>query len=223
MNQGAKRHKLADRGEDLYETPDCATRTLLGVEMLPERIWEPCAGRGAISRILTARGHDVLAQDLVAYPGADADIVAPVDFMCARAAPFPDAYIVTNPPFKIADAFIRHGLSLGCPMIVLLRLMAIEGANRSDLVDRHLIRIWAGKERLPRMHREGWAGNYSNSGAPFAWFVFSPRAADRVIELRRVSWRKEVMPDAVRSVHSTQPVDGEAPGRFRGRSWLHWP
>jgi hypothetical protein len=70
--------------------------------------------------------------------------------------------------------------------------MAIEGANRSDLVDQHLVRIWAGIERLPMMHREGWPGpKNSNSGAPFAWFVFSAdkRPVGDPIQLRRMSWR----------------------------------
>ena len=40
--------------------------------------------------------------------------------------------IATNSPFKLADQFIRHGLELGLPMIVVLRLMAPEGSGRSD-------------------------------------------------------------------------------------------
>jgi hypothetical protein len=105
--------------------------------------------------------------------------------------------IVTNPPYKLADAFIRHGLSFGLPVIVLLRLMAIEGANRSDIIDRHLARVWAGIERLPTMHREGWEGKrITNSGAPFAWFVFVPgERGGAAVELRRMSWRSE-LPEA---------------------------
>src|SRR6185437_11520028 len=115
--------------------------------------------------------------DLCAYEGRDLDISTGVDFLTER-RPIDDRVetIVTNPPYKLADQFIRHGLSLGLPVIVLLRLMAIEGAHRSDLIDKHLIRIWAGIERLPFMHREGWTGpKNSNSGAPFAWFVFDPQ------------------------------------------------
>ncbi|WP_276199029.1 class I SAM-dependent methyltransferase [Chelatococcus sp. XZ-Ab1] len=163
------------------------------MQPLPQRIWEPCAGRGAIARELTAAGHDVVAFDLVPHAGADPGIVTPIDFLLERAAPAGCACIVTNPPYKLADAFIRHGLALVPTVIVLLRLMAIEGAGRSDLIDRHLVRVWAGIERLPTMHREGWSGNrLTNSGAPFAWFVFSadPRPAGTPIELMRMSWRE---------------------------------
>jgi hypothetical protein len=64
MNSGARRHALIERGADLYESPACATETLLRVERLPLSIWEPCAGRGAISRILQAAGHFVTSSDL---------------------------------------------------------------------------------------------------------------------------------------------------------------
>ena len=72
--------------------------------------------------------------------------------------------IITIPPYKLADDFIRHGLSLGLPFVALLRLMALEGYGRSDLMDRHLRRVWAGNERLPMMHREGWQGPRTASG-----------------------------------------------------------
>jgi hypothetical protein len=192
VRQGADRAPLKDRKNDLYETPPEATLTLLRAEPLPPLIWEPCAGRGAIARILRAAGRTVVTHDLVAYEGADPGIESGIDFLMERQAPIGCACVVTNPPFKLADAFIRHGLALGCDVIVLLRLMAIEGANRTDLMDTFCRRVHAGIERLPQMHREGWEGpKQSNSGAPFAWFVFSPtpRPLGSPIDLRRVSWR----------------------------------
>ena len=192
MKQGAARHAIKERGNDLYETPDQAIKTLLRVEELPPRIWEPAAGRGAISRYLIAAGHDVVMTDLVAYDGADEGITPGVDFLMEHRAPEGVEAIVTNPPYKLQDAFLRHAITLVPRTYVLLRLMALEGAGRSDLIDGHLVRVWAGIERLPMMHREGWEGaKLSNSGAPFAWFVFDrePRPSGIPIELRRMSWR----------------------------------
>ena len=63
----AGRHRLAERGDDLYETPPEATRALLQVERLPHRIWEPACGPGAIARVLRDAGHAVVATDLVDY------------------------------------------------------------------------------------------------------------------------------------------------------------
>lgn len=188
--QGAARHGFQERGNDLYETPAEATRALIKHVPLPLRIWEPAAGRGAIKRVLEAAGHEVHACDLVTYDGADEGIFGGFDFLAETIAPAPDCAIVTNPPYKLADQFIRHGLSLGVPVIVLLRLMAIEGRRRSDIIDSHLRSVWAGVERLPMMHREGWAGSkITTSGAPFAWFVFEPGERKGPIELHRISWR----------------------------------
>lgn len=197
MNQGAKRHSLKDRGNDLYETPDCATLALIRHELLPSRgwgpdahIWEPAAGRGAIARHLIAAGFNVTMTDLVAHPGADPGITSGVDFLMESRAPAGCTTIVTNPPFKLGDEFIRHGLRLCDRVIVLLRLMALEGAGRSDIIDHHLMRVWVGRERLPFMHRDGWEGpRSSNSGAPFAWFVFDRAGATDGIRMHRISWR----------------------------------
>ena len=210
MNQGAKRHALSERGHDLYETPACAPAALLLHEPLIQEdvtIWEPCAGRGAISRVLRAAGHEVVTEDLAAYDGADPGIAAPRDFFMAERPPQNCGLIVTNPPFMHADEFILHGLDLGCDVIVLLRLMAQEGVDgkrkgsgvRSKLIDQHLARVWLGRERLPMLHRDGWEGKkiQGSSGVPFAWFVFEarPHDPDRGYVTRRISWRVAALPD----------------------------
>jgi hypothetical protein len=186
-----QRHSFADRGNDLYETPACATLALIRTgELTPgENVWEPCAGRGAIMRVLEANGIPVLACDLIDYPGRHDGVHTGWDFL-KEESPL-RSVIVTNPPYKIQDKFIRHGLALGCKVVVLLRLATLEGSGRKDLIDTHLRRVWAGIERLPMMHRDGWEGpKNGNSCAPFAWFVFEPGKRAGPIELRRMSWRE---------------------------------
>jgi hypothetical protein len=195
VRQGADRGSLKDRGHDLYETPPCATRALIRTGCLDqfEHIFEPCAGRGAISReLIAAGGWRVLAHDLVAYEGADEGIHAPIDFFQARGLIEVDA-IVTNPPFKQADDFVRKGLSLGVPVIVLLRLMALEGAGRADIL-QHLHHVFVGVERLPKFQRDNWKGNrLKTETAPFAWFIFRPqRRHGDTFTVSRISWREEV-------------------------------
>jgi hypothetical protein len=193
VRQGADRGKLIDRGDDLYETPPCATRALIRTGALNsfERIFEPCAGRGAISRVLKRAGWAVLAHDLIAYSGADEDIYPRIDFFKAERTYWVQA-IVTNPPFRQADEFIRKGLSLGLPVIVLLRLMSLEGANRSDIL-QHLHHVFIGIERLPKFQREGWTGKrLTTETAPFGWFIFRPqRRHGDTFTCSRISWREE--------------------------------
>ena len=186
--QGTDRHAFADRGNDLYETPPQATRALMRATHLPGYLWEPCAGRGAIVSVLRNAGRVVLAQDLVAYDGAMPGIDTPCDFLMYRSAH--GEAIVTNPPYKLANQFIRHGLGLGLPFYALLRLAALEGAARSDLIDNHLTNVWVGIERLPMLHRDGWEGpKQATSTLPYAWFLFRPEKREGPIALERISWR----------------------------------
>jgi hypothetical protein len=62
-----QRHPLAERGDDLYETPPVAVEALLRVEKIPHRVWEPACGPGNIVKVLRTAGHEVLASDLVDY------------------------------------------------------------------------------------------------------------------------------------------------------------
>lgn len=185
---GGRRHKLADRKNDLYETPPEATRALIRHEAtLPRRIWEPACGPGAIVRELRAAGRDVVSSDLVSYGTPDQDYTA--DFLMEFRAPEGVGGIVTNPPFKLSDAFVRKGLEL-CPVVIILnRLAFLEGAGRSDIIDRHLERVWVGVERLPMIHRDGWEGPKASSAMPFAWFVFRRDRLGASTTLRRISWR----------------------------------
>lgn len=195
MKQGANRHALRDRKNDLYETPACCVTSAFSAGVFSDAgsvIWEPCAGRGAISRELRRFGFNVIAQDLVDHPGRDADIATGIDFLMERRAPDGVTAIIRNPPFKLADPFIRHALQLVPRVIVLLRAMAIEGSARADLIDGHLRHYWIGIDRPPAMHRDGWEGpRLTNSGAPFAWFDFSaqPKGRHDPISLHRFRWR----------------------------------
>jgi hypothetical protein len=163
-------HSYAERGNDLYETPPCAIEALLQVEQLPHRIWEPAAGHGAIVRVLRDAGHAVTASDLIDY--GDLHFVA--DFHSVTKAPARTKAIVTNPPFKPkVYRFIEHALDL-CPTVVILaRLALLESVERTEVLEhRGLARVHVFRERLPRMHREGWNGRKAPSAIPFAWFVW---------------------------------------------------
>lgn len=186
---GANRHALKERGDDLYETPVCATETLLRSVPLPTNIWEPACGRGAIAKVLVKHGHSVTSTDLVDYGYG----LSGVDFLMEWRAPKGVECIVTNPPFKLANEFVRKSLDLVPRCIMLLRLAYLEGAGRSDIIDGHLSRLLVGIERLPMMRRDGWDGpKKSNAAQPFAWFIFErnlPKRHTKTFE--RVSWRAE--------------------------------
>lgn len=178
------RHPLADRGDDLYETPAVAVEALLLAEPIPRVVWEPACGPGAISRALLDAGHTVYSSDLRDYGFG----LAGLNFLAARELPPGVQAIVTNPPYKDANAFVSTAIAL-CPLVaMLLRLPFLESeGRRAILEDGGLARVHVFRNRLPMMHRGGWQGNRTGSSMAFAWFVWD-RAHRGPATINRISW-----------------------------------
>jgi len=181
------RDPLNERGDDLYETPLVAVHALLKHVHLPTHIWEPAAGKGAISTPLREAGKIVYATDLVDH--GDPLTESRIDFLMEFRAPIGCDAIVTNPPFKLADQFVRHALfGIKVPMVVmLLRLAFLEGTGRYDVLDIHSPVVYLFRNRLPRMHRAGWTGNRASSSIAFAWYVWTQEHKGP-LEVRRITW-----------------------------------
>lgn len=184
---GNKRAALAERKNDLYETPAVAVEALLRVENIPGCVWEPACGPGAIVRVLRAAGRSVYATDLVDYASPDQD-ESGWDFLFERQMPLGAAAIVTNPPFKNAEAFVAKALELSPLVIMLLRLAFLESEKRRGILDNgKLARVHVFRNRLPMIHRDGWQGPKASSAMCFGWFVWDA-AHKGPTELHRLSW-----------------------------------
>jgi hypothetical protein len=187
--RGTGRAPLAERGNDLYQTPPEAVHALLRTEPLPKErvIWEPACGPGSIVRVLRRADYRVYATDLVNYGCPDSE--SGVDFLMERLPPFPIGAVVTNAPFKIGGEFVAHALALGIPKVVMLfRLAFLESACRDSILDGGLLaRVYPFSNRLPMMHRDGWQGPKARSAIAFAWFVWEA-GHHGPTELRRISW-----------------------------------
>jgi hypothetical protein len=167
----------AEGGDELHETPGRAVHALLEAEVLPQVLWEPAAGYGAIARILRGAGRAVIASDLRAYPTPDLDFVA--DFLTTTEVPAGVQAVITNAPFTKSAAFVRHAFALGIPQVFLLQRLAWSestGTDRADILEGgHLARVRIFRKRLPRMHRFGWNGPKASSPEGHAWYVFDVR------------------------------------------------
>lgn len=194
INTGNAKAKLSDRGDDLYETPAVAVRSLLAHEALPHVIWEPACGPGSIVGVLRAAGHVVIATDLVDYGCPDS--IARRDFLFEREALAGCECIVTNPPFKNAEAFVERARELVPKTVMLLRLAFLESERRRIILDRgDLARVYVFRNRLPMMHRAGRGtqiAKTNSSAMAFAWFVWD-RNHTGPTELRRISWSDETI------------------------------
>lgn len=188
LSTGNKRAPLADRKDDLYETPPVAVQALLKAERVPHHIWEPACGPGSIVRELRSAGHTVWATDLVDYGCENSE--SGVDFLLERQTRVDVEGIVTNPPYKLAGEFVAKALELAPYVAMLLRLAFIESERRRPILDTGtLARVHVFRNRLPMMHRDGWDGNKVSNPSAFAWFVWE-RNHSGPTTLNRISWEQ---------------------------------
>jgi hypothetical protein len=205
----------ADRGDNFYQTPPEATRTLLAFESFSSTVWEPACGLNAIGRILEDVDYEVILSDLVdrGCANRDGELQAVGDFLASRkdeAVDGPD--IVSNPPYgEVLNDFVAHALREHRPgkMALLLNLNFLCGfadEARNFVMDENPpARVYVFKRRLPMMHREGWDGKKASSRMNTAWFVWELQddgtyGTETVIH--RVDWRDYV------DVGARSPGDG---------------
>jgi hypothetical protein len=153
------------RSLDSYKTPRCAVEPLIAVESLPRGCWDPCGDDDDnIATALRFCGKTVVATDITRDG---------IDFRDRHEAPPGMEAIVTNPPFLLAADFVQHGLLLVPKVVVLERIQFLESEARAELFDAgKLARIFVFRDRVPRMHVEGWSGKRAAPAMMLAWFVF---------------------------------------------------
>jgi hypothetical protein len=172
---------------DPYFTCAEAIASLIALEghHLPQRLWEPAAGDGAIVHPLRETGRLVIASDIHDY-GLEGCALR--DYLTADPPPGIEG-IVSNPPYKHALQFAQKALSEVPYVAFLVRSnFDIEGVKRMTFRARHPpTRIWRSARRLPMMHRYGWTGNRAPSNVPYCWLVWdrcSPRTVTQDFDWR---------------------------------------
>lgn len=197
---GTKTATKDERGDDLYETPIEAMRTLLALESFGLNVVEPSVGRGAILRPLEAAGYEVRISDLVdrGITTRHGECQGVGDFLLS-AVEGGGWDIVTNPPYGVANAYAAHALREHKPrkMALLLNLnfmCGFEDRDRCFVMDEcPPARVYVFTRRLPMMHRDGWTGNKASSQMNTAWFVWEQNEGGSYdsasTQLIRVDWK----------------------------------
>ena len=131
---GASNHTAGERQrEDYYATEPRATELLCQLVQFDGPILEPSCGEGHISEELKRAGYDVTSRDLV-----DRGYGEVADFLAIDNLEW-NGNIVTNPPYKYAQAFVEKALQIipeGKKVCMFLKLTFLEGKAR-----KHLFRI----------------------------------------------------------------------------------
>ncbi len=161
FGHSAKQNRV--KGDD-YPTPYSLTRRLLEVEKFEKRykILEPAAGKKeAIVKVLKDQGFTVESRCL----SKGQDFLKSWD-------KFP--YIITNPPYSLADEFVEHSRKHATKKFaLLLRTNFLSGQRRiKDQRFRELRKVWI-FSRMPDLTQDlRTDGKFKTAMIVYAWFVF---------------------------------------------------
>jgi hypothetical protein len=164
---------------DFYRTPWECTRALIEAEgdQMPAVVWEPCCGEGDISAELKRSGREVHSTDLVDRAFGHGG----VNFFGVRTPPA--KALVTNPPFKHAEAMLRHATAIGLEYVAFLhKAHWLNAAERGNMVES----VWCPE----RCYLLQWRPDFKNQGSPTMdcnWYIFT-RAS-----LRARSWVSSIL------------------------------
>ena len=130
-----------DRPEsDFFPTPPDVTTALIDWLGLPgdTHVWEPACGDGAMADVIRGYGHFVSVSDIrpAAMPGAVTWDFLQAAWPTATAGRKPE-WIITNPPFNMAEAFIRQALSITPNVAMLLKSQFWHAQSRAKLFGEH--------------------------------------------------------------------------------------
>jgi hypothetical protein len=176
----ARKKAGADR-LNMFPTPPWAARALpleilfpLGLAERGMTCWEPACGAGHMAIPLAESFRAVFASDVHDWGYGDR---RDLDFTFALGAdaPWPVDWIITNPPFVLAEAFLDRALSIArLGVAMLLRTQWLEGGDRWRSVygaGRAPRLICPFADRVP-MIEAAWDPEAS-SATSYSWFVWA--------------------------------------------------
>ena len=174
----AQRHEPHDSPDD-FPTPPWAARALcewLDDHKYPiaeQRAWEPACGAGHMALPLMEYFNTVYASDVHDYGFGEVD-----DFLLP---PQPDRepanWIITNPPFKLAEEFFHQTRRVepNAGIALLCRSVWTEGVGRYQRVFKdHKPIVLQFCERVTMLKGRLEKPGARNTATAYAWFIWPP-------------------------------------------------
>ena len=167
----AQRHESSNSLDD-FPTPKWATRALMEYVLKlknPNHMSciEPACGRGYMSTVLNDYFGTVLSSDIYEYGYSEKK-----DFLAETTLAETD-WLITNPPFKLAEAFIAKGLKITSQGVaVLVRTVFLESIGRYNrLFSKYPPTMVAQfSERVPIV--KGRVDQRASTATGYAWIVW---------------------------------------------------
>lgn len=183
MSQNTSSAVMAQRVEphdslDFFPTPGWGTRALC--EWLLEResiarqvAWEPACGADHMVKPLFEYFDEVIGTDVHDYGHESVhDFLQPFLPRIVEARPGPH-WIITNPPFRLAEQFVHRALSVAqVGVAILVRTVFLEGGERQRVLfgPNPPTEILIFCERVPML--KGRVDRKASSATSYAWFVW---------------------------------------------------
>lgn len=166
------------KDQDFFETPAWVTRAILPHVPLSSSVLDPCAGKGAILKVVSERIDVECCDGMEIDPALSklANRYGGVETCDALKKSWHAGLVLMNPPFSKALAFVIHGINETAPhgasCAALLRLGMAAGQKRAKFWSQNPADVFV----LPR--RPSFTGGGTDR-TEYAWFVWGPGRGGR--------------------------------------------
>jgi len=214
----SQRTEARDSPDD-FPTPPWATRALIEHVIFEKRstfqdqsCLEPACGAGHMSKVLTDYFGRVESADAFDY---NYGIIR--DFMSHPQKPSSFDWVITNPPFRLAEDFLIRSLRIAkVGVAILARTVFLESVGRYTAIFQTTPPTTFAQfvERVPMVR--GRLDYKATTATGYAWFVWDKLAAEKVTRLvwippcRRIPERRgDYGPSAPARALATRPYRSE--------------
>jgi hypothetical protein len=171
---GFRAKPSGENPHDFFPTPHGVTKAFIEACDLPDGDWcEPAVGSGDIVEAVGPRKHWLTTdiRDVEKHRWAHCHS-SNYDFL-----QMPEGYrfdvIITNPPFYLAEEFVRKALKHATHVAMLLRLAFLESRKREAFHKENPSDVFV----LSR--RPSFMANGATDNSAYAWFVWGPGRGGR--------------------------------------------
>ena len=165
--------------EDFYATDPKALEIFLNKLQedevsLNNKIWEPSCGMGHLSDVLTENGYEVRNTDII--DRGYKEFEGRQDFLSSENTETWFGDILTNPPFKLAEAFVVKGLELlgyeDSKLILFLKIQFLEGQKRKELFKKYTPKYVYCNSSRQLCAKDGEFEKYTATTQFYAWYIW---------------------------------------------------
>lgn len=209
-----------DRQEnDDYPTPHWVVHRLLEKVKLPAGVWvEPACGAGNIVRSVNSVKKGVQWVTIDLNPEYPADLTGDFTYfdgvILKGLMPTKGLFdvCITNPPYKLAQAFANQGLRIARYVVMLLRVNFLEGDDRQPWMAENTpsLAVIPNRPSFREFVNPETGKKTTTDACAYAWFVWSQDGERRLIKDGIVILNRTPM--AVRRKENELLIKNDIPG-----------